>query len=154
MEAAQLGASAIPIALGGLLAAEDFLEGIGADGVLEEGRAEGAVGGLNAIEDGVEELGLDAGEAADVPVAADDGVDKQRFDGALRTELVVIGAGELLERGGVLAGDDQGLGIGAVLESVETDRGLALDGARPGGVLRVQAVSVDLIGGCHFSTTE
>ena len=51
----------------------------------------------------------------------------------------------------IFAGDDDGVGIDAVLQGVEAGGGLALDGAGSGRLLRIGAIGGDLCGGCHDS---
>ncbi len=62
--------------------------------------------------------------------------------------LLVFG-GEGLEFGGVFAADDLRFGVKAGFNGVEAGDGLALDGAWAGGVLRVEAIGLDLLNGGH-----
>ena len=53
------------------------------------------------------------------------------------------------EIGGIFAGQDEGFGVQAVLEAVETDGGAAFGRGRARGVLRVKTVSFDLSVSSH-----
>jgi len=99
-------------------------------GVLEGGHARG------------DDRGLDAIIAAAHPDGADDGFEQVGFDGVDGVELLFVLGGELIEFGGIFAGDDHGLCGDAELEGVAAGDGLALDGARPGGKLCVGAVGM------------
>ena len=148
-DAAELGERAEEIALEGLLAAGDFVEGAGTFGVLDEDLAEGKFGGLEGRQAGIEDLGFDAGKAALQPGGADEGLDELGFELGGGAELAVEVGGELFERGGVFAGDDKGLGVNAEFPGVAAGGGLALDGVRAGGELRVGSVGGDLGSGGH-----
>ena len=64
-------------------------------------------------------------------------------------ELLFVLGGELIEFGGIFAGDDHGLCGDAELEGVAAGDGLPLDGTRSGGKLCVGTIGVDLRGSCH-----
>jgi hypothetical protein len=66
-----------------------------------------------------DELGLDPGEAATVPVALDHGVDEEGLERADGVAGLVVSFGQSGELGGVLAGQDVGLGVNAVFQGVE-----------------------------------
>jgi hypothetical protein len=55
------------------------------------------------------------------------------------------------ELGRIFTANDDGSGVDAMLERVETGGGLALRGTGSGGLLSVEAVSLDLSGSCHDS---
>ena len=151
LKAAECVDGAVPVALGGLLAAEDLGESVAALGILSEDGAEGMLGLFEGGHARGDDGGLDAVIAAAHPDGADDGFEEVGFDGADGVELLFIVGGELIELGGIFAGDDHGLGGKAELEGVAAGDGLALDGARPGGQLSVGAIGVDLRGSCHDS---
>ena len=83
------------------------------------------------------------------PIGGDDFFEEEFFFGALGLEAVVVGGGELGERRFVFARDDAGLRGSGVLQSIEAGGGLALGGARPGRLLRVEAVGESLSGSGH-----
>jgi hypothetical protein len=124
------------------------MEEFGGGGVAEGGAVEvvgcGAFGEESAID-----FGFGALEAALLPVAADEGVDVELFEGGLGMELAVVVDSELLVGGSVFAGDDDGLGVEAMFERVEAGSVLALGGAGTGGFLRVGAVGSELRWGRH-----
>ena len=64
------------------------------------------------------ELGFDDGEALEAPLGGNHFVDQVGLGGAVGLELVEVGTEELIEFGGILGGQDQGLGGEAVFESV------------------------------------
>src|ERR1019366_3139343 len=125
-----LGIGAVPGAFeGGDLALDAGME-FGGGGLGKEGGGKGGAGGFG--EEGAEEVGLDALEAALLPIGAEHGVHVEEFGGGFGAELALVVGGEDVVIGGVFAGDDDGGGVDAVLESVEAGGGLALDGARSG----------------------
>ena len=145
--AAEFGVSSIPGAFEGgdlaLHAAEEF----GGRGIGEEGSCEGCAGGFG--EEGAVEVGLDALEAALLPVGAEHGVDVEGLGWGFGTEVAVVGGDEGVVVGGIFAGDDDGGGVDAVFQGIEAGGGLALGGAGSGRLLRVGAIGVDLSWGCH-----
>jgi len=117
--------------------------------------AEDVAEGGDGIEvlDGIQfvagELGFEPAEAAQEADGVNDAVEGVAFGGGFGlVELVILGA-EGFGGGGIFAGEDQGLGIDAGLEGVEAGAVLALGGARAGRLLRVEAVGLDLLVGCH-----
>ncbi len=149
LKVAEVGQGITPIALCRLLTPEQFLEGVGAGRVIVERGTEGIGRGLGASDQRVDHLDFDTGEAALVPVRADDGVEQRGFDGADRVELGVIVKTEFLELGRIFSGDDEGGGIGTVFPGIEAGSGLALDGAWAGRKLSVGAIGTDLSRCCH-----
>ena len=150
LEFTELVEGAIPLAAGGLAAAEDLLEGVGAFAIPEECRTDGVPGGLVQLGDeGVEDLGFQAAHAALGPIGGDDLLDEERLLGADGLELAVVGSGEFGEGGFVFAGDDEGLCGSCVLQSIEAGDGLAFGGAGTGRLLRVEAIGGDLGQGSH-----
>src|ERR1035437_1106546 len=145
--AAEFGIGAVPGAFEGgdlsLHADEEF----GGGGLGKEYGGEGVAGWFG--EDRVEEIGLDAPQAALLPIGAEHGIDVEGFGGGLGTELAVVVGGKGVVIGGIFAGDDDGGGVQSVLQGVEAGDGLALDGAGSGGLLRVGAIGGDLSGGSH-----
>jgi hypothetical protein len=125
--------------------------GLGVGSVVE-GLAGGAVGaGVTGVLHGVDQdLGIDSGEAAEKPGVADNVVDQEAFDDGLGLAILVEPLGECDESGGILAGDDGRLSVDTRFERVHAGGGLALGGARAGGVLRVTAVSFYLSKCGHF----
>ena len=83
LEAAEFGEGLVEVTPGGLLAAEELAEDVGAGGVVVKGIAEGGFGVVHLFEDGGIELGFDAGVAVLEPGGADDGLDQLGFDGSL-----------------------------------------------------------------------
>ena len=95
------------------------------------------------------ELGVGASETAHVPVAADQDVDVEALlgsDWGMGFEILV---GEGFKIRGVFAADDGGLSINAGFQGIHADDGLALEGARTGGFLRVETVGLELFQGSH-----
>jgi len=129
---------AAPVIVGGLLAAEEALEGVAGLGVLVEGGADGVfgfgVGGGAHIDDFV----LDAVVAVTQPVGADCLLEDGAFDGSDGLVAVVVFGGEAIEFGGIFAWDDHGLGVDAELQGVAAGGGTAFCGARS---VRERAVS-------------
>jgi hypothetical protein len=62
-------------------------------------------------EEGLVQLGLGADETAFLPVAADEGIDVELFDGRLGIELGVVVGGERFVVGGIFAGEHGGSGV-------------------------------------------
>jgi hypothetical protein len=143
LEAAELLEGVVVVALGGVDAALETGELVG---VLGEDVAEGDV---VDVDDALPELGFDGTEAAEEPLAVDEGVDEHALLGGGGAEAVVIFAGEFLEGGGEFAADELGLGVDAGLEGIHGGAGLALGGAGSGGFLRVEAIGCELSLGCH-----
>ena len=65
------------------------------------------------------EIGLDALEAALLPVGAEHRVDVEGFGGGLGAEVAMVGGGESVVAGGIFAGDDDGGGIDAVFQGID-----------------------------------
>ena len=63
-------------------------------------------------------LGVDFGEAAELPVVADEGVEVVALFGGGGLETLQVFGGEGFEGGGVFAADDFGLGVDAGFEGV------------------------------------
>jgi hypothetical protein len=122
-------------------------EEIGGGRFGEQGGGKGRAGGFG--EKSTEEIGLDALEAALLPIGADHGLDVEEFGWRLGVEVAAVIGGEGLVLGGVLARDDDGGGVDAMFEGVEAGSGLALGGAGSGRLLRVGAIGGDLCRGCH-----
>src|ERR1035437_7286251 len=145
--AAEFGIGAVPGAFEGgdlsLHADEEF----GGGGLGKEYGGEGVAGWFG--EDRVEEIGLDAPQAALLPIGAEHGSDVEGLGRGLGTELAVVVGGEGVVIGGIFAGDDDGGGVQSVLQGVEAGDGLALDGAGSGGLLGVGPIGGDLSRGCH-----
>jgi hypothetical protein len=95
------------------------------------------------------ELGLDAAEAAQLPIGGDERVDQATLGGIGRLVLVLILGSKGFEITGVFAGDDVGLGMDAGFEGVETRNGLAFRGTRSGGFLGIATVGRELLMGRH-----
>ena len=133
---------------GGIDAALEALEGPAAVG---EGVAEGGIFvGIKEVGDGVfPNLGFDSGEAAELPVVADEGVDEEPLFGRGGLEAVEILGGEGVEVPGLLAGDDFGLGVDAGFQGILGRGGLAVSGARAGGLPGVEAIGLDLMNSGH-----
>jgi hypothetical protein len=95
------------------------------------------------------ELGFGLAEAAEEPLAVDEGIDQEALLGSGGLPTLLVFGGEGLEIGGVLAADDLRIGVNAGLDGVEAGDGLALDGARAGGFLSVETIRFDLLNGGH-----
>jgi len=91
------------------------------------------------------ELGLEFVEATDLPVGGYHDIHQEALHGGGGLEVVVVFEGEGFQDGGIFAGDDLGLSVNAGLEGIEAGNGIAFDGARAGGILRIEAVSLVLI---------
>jgi len=70
------------------------------------------------VEDGLPELSGTFSEAAEAPLAVDQGVDEGGLVGGLGLVVRVEVIAEGLEVGGVFTADDQGLGVDAGFEGV------------------------------------
>jgi len=114
-----------PIAGGGLLAAEEAVEGVavlvviivgGADGVFGIGVRGGAV-----FDDG----GFDAERAAPHPQSVNGLVEELGFGGPDRLVGAVVFGGELFEVFGVFAGNDEGFRVDAEFEGIAGRGGLS-----------------------------
>jgi hypothetical protein len=147
-DAAELGEGAEVAALEARKLAEHLLKGVAAGGVGLPGVAEAPDEAGAAGQSGVK-LGLRALEPAAEPVAEDEGIDEVALDGGRGTELVLVFGGEAFEIGLVFAGDDGLTGIDAVFQGVEAGDFLASGGSRPGGLLRVQPVGLELVHSYH-----
>jgi hypothetical protein len=71
-------------------------------------------------------------------------LDEHLFDGGGGVELGVEGVAEVVEGGGVLIGQDGGIGKDAVLAGVEAGDGLTLGGFGAGAEPGVAAIGFDL----------
>jgi hypothetical protein len=113
--ATQFGEGAEEAALSGFAAAEDAVERLASGGVLAVDNSERVLRGKRTgrarsgvlFELKAEELGLNAREAATVPIGLDQGVDEVSFEGTVGLELLIIFADELFELDGIFAGDDE-----------------------------------------------
>jgi hypothetical protein len=152
-DAAEFGAGFVPLAFGGLAAAEGFLEGVAVFAIGEIGSAERVwilrIVGKDGGDDGGEDLFFDAFEAAHVPIGTDDGVAEGGLFGSFGSELFVVVLREGGESFGVFAGEQDGLGINAGFQGVEAGDGFPLDGGRAGRFESVQAIGLKLCGRCH-----
>jgi len=120
LTAAEVAFGSEPIAIGCLVAAEELLEDIGAGGVLKDGSAQGVLGIFLLCHEGLDHPGFETGNTALLPMAADEGVHEFGFDYAFRAELLVVFAGDVQQVVFVFSGDDEGSGIGAVFQGVES----------------------------------
>ena len=133
----------VVVALGGVDAALEAGEFVG---VLGEDAGEG---GVVYVEDALVDLGLNGAEAAEEPVAIDEGVDEQALVGGGGAEAAVVFVDEFLEGGESFAADELSFGVDAGFEGIHGGAGLALGGAGAGGFLRVEAIGCELFLGCH-----
>ena len=108
-----------------------------------------AKGNVEDVERFFPELGLDGAEAAEEPLAIDQGIDEHALLGGSGTESSVIFAGEFFESCESFAADELRLGVDAGFECVHGGPRLALDGARSRGFECVEAVGLKLLLGCH-----
>ena len=141
-----------------LVAVEGTLDGIHAALEIDElkaGVAEDVAEGGGRVEvRGVgqlvlDELGFEYAEAAHEADGVDDGVEGVALVGGEGLMVFVVLGAESFERGGIFAGEQDGLGVDAGFEGIEAGAGPALGGARAGGLLGVEAVGLDLFFGCH-----
>ena len=102
---------------------------------------DGVVKALDAV---LPELRFEGAEAALEPLGGDEGIDQGADFGSGGLVAVVVFGDEEREGRGVFAGDDLGLSVDAGFQGIEADCGLALDGGWTSGVLRVEAVGLDL----------
>jgi hypothetical protein len=115
-----------------------------------EGFAEGdavETGGAGGVE--FPEVGFGAEEATEHPLVADEGIDLEALFGGAGLEAGEIFDLEAVEIGALLAVAELGIGVEAGFESVLGRHSFALGGARTGGLLRVEAIGLDLTEGCH-----
>ena len=136
-------------ALGGVDAALEADEGGGGNA---ESLAEGGfiVLAPRSFHFALPDFGVDFGQAAELPIVADEGVEVVTLLGRGGTEAPVVFGGEGGESAGVFATDNLRFGMDAGFEGVHGGRGLALGGAGAGRFLRVEAVGVELFDGCHI----
>ena len=107
-------------------------------------------GGVIDVEDALLiDLGLDGAEAAEEPVAVDEGVDEEALVGGSGAEAVVIFGDEFLESGPGFAADELGFRVDAGFEGVHGGAGLAFFGAGSGGFFGVEAIGQELFLSCH-----
>ena len=140
-----------PIAGGGLLTAEEAVEGVAVLVVVIVGSADGEFGvgvGRGAI---VDDGGFDAEVAALQPLGDDGLVEETGFGGADGLVVGVVFGGELFEVFGVFAGDDEGFGIDAEFEGVAGGDGLAVGRDGSVGEGAVGTACGDLGWGCHMA---
>jgi hypothetical protein len=130
-------------ALSGIDAALEAAEGVCA---AAEGLAGSTVvfGSPGTLHFAFEDFGIDSAKTAEQPLVVDEGIHEEAFFGGGGPETVVILGGEKFEGRGVFAADDLGFGVNAGFQGIEADDGLALDGSRTCGVLRVEAIGLDL----------
>ena len=108
---------------------------------LAQGNTFGAAGADGVV---LPQLRLDAKEAAEEPLVAEEGVDEETLVGAAgeeASEVLVLEFGELLA---ALADDEGGIGVEAGFEGVLGGHGFAFGSARSGGLEGVEAVGVNL----------
>jgi hypothetical protein len=153
LELAQLVEGAFVGALGGVDAALEAFEGALAELV---GVAEGVIlveaeGAFHFV---LPNLGIDSGKTAELPVAADEGVDKEALLRRGGLEAVEVPGGEGVEVLGALAADDEGLGVDAGFQGILGRGGLAGSRARAGGFPGVEAVGLDLMDSGHDGVSE
>jgi hypothetical protein len=94
-------------------------------------------------------LGFGVVEAAEGPLAADEVVDVEALFGVGGVVVEVALLDELLEVGGVLAGEEEGFGVDAGFEVVHGGDGLARDRGGAGGFLGVTTVGFYLTKSRH-----
>lgn len=141
---------AVVVAAGGIDAALEAGKLLATAG---EGVAQEALGfrfpGFQFLHFAFPEVGFGLAEAAEEPLAIDESIDQEALlrGGGLPTLLVFGGEG--IEFGGVLAANDLRFGVNAGFEGVEAGDSLALDGSWAGGVLRVEAIGLNLLCGGH-----
>ena len=145
-------AGAVPVAASSPLAAIDLVEDLGAAGIIQQGGGDRILFVFIHFRYGAIDVGsFEAGIAGHHPLGADDDFEKCDLRRTYRAKLFLVGAVEGGEFLRVFAGNDEGLREDAELESVAAAGGLTLDGARPGGVLRVGAGSKSLSCCTHSS---
>src|SRR5581483_5850080 len=125
-EALQLSEGAVESAVGGIDAALEVVELVAraAGDLAERGLLVEAAEGIFGFGDFVgPELGLDAAEAAELPIGAGNGVDEQAFGGSGGLPFLVVIAGEGLEQVRILTADDMRPGVNAGFQGVEPGDG-------------------------------
>ena len=90
-------------------------------------------------------------EAAEHPLAGDQGIDEHAALRRGRVEALLVFSEERFKLSRIFAGDDLGLGVDAGLQGVEARDGFALLGAWAGGPLGVLTISVDLFECRHIN---
>lgn len=148
LKAFELAEGALVIALEGVDAALEAAELVG--GIFED-RAEWRVlaGERRVLHFKSPQFGLCAGEAAELPVRADEDVDEAALFGHGRLKSCVILHGEVVETKAVFAGNDFGMSVDAGLQGVHGRTGLAFPGARTSGLLSVATIRLDLADSGH-----
>ena len=147
---AQFLAGAIPFPAGGFTAAEDLFQGFGAFAILYECDAEGVPFGVFLLRDqGIENLSFEAAHTPLGPIGGDNLFDEERFLGPDGLVHLVVRVEEVRKLGFVFAGDDEGFGGSAMLQSIEAGNGPAFGGTGASGLLRVETVRDDLSGSGH-----
>jgi len=137
-----------PVFLSGIDALLEALE-LAVASTIALGQFEGFFGYRATVDGLIPEVGLDGAEAAQEPFAIDEDVDEGALGGSPGAVLVKVLVAEGFQVFGGFAEDDLGFGIDAGLERVLGSSGFALDGARTGGFLGVEAVGLDLFQGRH-----
>jgi hypothetical protein len=97
------------------------------------------------------DFGFGTVEAAEEPVVGDEEVDEGAGLRGGGAPMVIVVGGKGVEGLGAFTANDVGFGVDAGFESVHAGDGFALDGARAGGFLSVEAVGLDLPERCHNS---
>jgi len=122
------------IAVGALDIVDAALEAAEGGGGVGECMAEGIflIQEESLFDGALPELGIGGGEAAKLPVAADEGIDEAALLGGAGVEALEVFGGEGLEGGRVFPTDDFGLSVHAGFQSVHRGDGLARSGARAG----------------------
>jgi len=92
----------------------------------------------------IPDLAFDAGQAAEHPLGAGEGIDECALFGDGGLVAVVVFAKEDLDSGGILAEDEEGIGIDAGFQGIPGGARLALNGAGAGGILGIEAVGLEL----------
>ena len=72
------------------------------------------------------EVGFGFAQAAELPIVVDESIDQDAMLGERGLPALVVLFGEVVEPGGIFAGDGLGFGVNAGLEGIEAGDGLAL----------------------------
>jgi hypothetical protein len=137
LETLELVESVAVVALDGVDDALEAGEGLIADA--EDLAERGVVAEIGeAIHLVVPDLGFGRGETAEGPGGAHHDIDEVALLGVGGVEALVVFAGEGVELGAVLTGDNERLGVDTGFHGIHAGAGLALGGARArGGVWRL-----------------
>src|SRR5690242_7079513 len=126
-EPADFGEGAFVRALEGGHLSPDPEEQLAGGGIAEDGDVDG-FGSETFGEQLAVEAGMDALEAAALPIGVDEGLDLVFLEDALGVDLAAVIGGDAFVERRIFAGDEDGSGVGAVLEGVYAGSEFAIGG--------------------------